>query len=160
MDKKKLLDLLLLQLRETLNVLIDSAEDAKQSATNEESKAENKYDTRGLEASYLAGAQAKRAEELKYTIGILEKLELRSFGPESVIQVTALVKVLVDGEVEKHFLLLPHAGGHKINLNGVEVFTVTSDSPVGKNIIGKKVDDYFELQTKANVFEYEIVDIS
>ena len=44
--------------------LLDIA-DLGEAATNEESKAENKYDTRGLEASYMAQAQSLRVSELK-----------------------------------------------------------------------------------------------
>lgn len=34
-------------------------------ATHEDTKAENKYDTHGLEASYLARAQSERVLDLK-----------------------------------------------------------------------------------------------
>ena len=40
-----------------------SARSAHEEATSEQSKAENKYDTRGLEAAYLAGAQSRQAAE-------------------------------------------------------------------------------------------------
>ena len=35
----------------------------REEATDEQSKAENKYDTRGLEASYLARGQSRQARE-------------------------------------------------------------------------------------------------
>ena len=40
-----------------------SARAAHAEATDEQSKAENKYDTRGLEASYLAHGQSRQAAE-------------------------------------------------------------------------------------------------
>ena len=47
-----------------------AAKDAKENATGEETKSDGKYDTRAIEAAYLAGAQAKQAEKLanKFTV--------------------------------------------------------------------------------------------
>ena len=65
MDKRKIIEAIRRQLEKDLNVLKEAALIAYEAATNEESKPENEYDTRALEASYIAGAQAKRAGELE-----------------------------------------------------------------------------------------------
>src|SRR5690606_41710128 len=53
----------ILKLREDANAMLAAAQATREDATHEDNKAENKYDTRGLEASYLAEAQARQAEE-------------------------------------------------------------------------------------------------
>ena len=80
MNKKALIELVLIELKRQHQTLFNSALEAKSAATDEESKAENKYDTRGLEASYLAGAQAKRTTELEETIKVISDfLKTESF---------------------------------------------------------------------------------
>lgn len=159
MKKSDILHILIDQLKENLNTLVSAALEAKEAATNEESKPENKYDTRGLEASYLAGAQAKRAHELKDAIGRLEKMELQSFKADDRVQLTALVKVSVDDEEERLFFILPFAGGLKVTVGAVEVLVVTPNSPVGQSLLGKAVNDLFEVRTKSKISEYNVVEI-
>ena len=47
-------------------------------ATAEENRAENKYDTRGLEASYLATGQANKVLELEAAIEAFSDLKSKS----------------------------------------------------------------------------------
>lgn len=158
-DKKKILEVLLQQLEDTRRDLMSSALEAKDAATNEESKAENKYDTRGLEASYLAGAQAKRGSELTQVILQLSKLELRTFTSSDSVQISAAVTMEVDGEGVKHFFILPFAGGNKVSVDGPEILIITPQSPLGRNMLGKKIGDVFELRTQAKITEYEVIEI-
>ena len=65
MDKQVLVATIIAQLEKTLQGTTQAALEAAQSATDDEAKSESKYDTRGLEASYLASGQAHYAKELK-----------------------------------------------------------------------------------------------
>ena len=47
---------------------------SRDEATNAESRPENKYDTRALEASYLAAGQGARLADLKQLVGWIEAL--------------------------------------------------------------------------------------
>jgi transcription elongation GreA/GreB family factor len=159
MNKQKLLDVLLKEQKANLAALIDAAFVAKEAATSEESKAENKYDTRGLEASYLAGAQAKRAEELKESIYKLQKINLRDFKSDDAISLTAIVQVVIDERDEKLFFLLPSAGGQKITNDGATYHVITAESPVGKLLIGKRVADSFQATLNQKKIDYEIKNV-
>ena len=159
MDKPKILSLLLAELKANLESLVSSALTAKEAATSEESKAENKYDTRGLEASYLAGAQAKRADELKATILKLQKITLKNFKKEDAIDLTAVVKVIIDEETEKYFFILPSAGGLKVVLDKITFNVITPESPVGSLFLDKKKDDSFQVNLSQKQFSYEIAEI-
>ena len=62
MKKAQLLKQIVASLSESLGVLEKAARASHAEATHESSKAESKYDTRGLEAAYLAGGQATTGE--------------------------------------------------------------------------------------------------
>ncbi len=160
MSKLPILKSLLQQLASTLADIIHTAHVAREAATNEESRPENEYDTRALEASYLAGAQAKRSEELKAAIDKLSVIKLREFHDEDEVALTALVKVLVNGDKEKTFFLLPGAGGSKVVMDDREINIITPESTVGDALMGKTTGDGFELAINARVFDYEIIGIS
>jgi hypothetical protein len=51
-------------------------------ATHESSKAESKYDTRGLEAAYLAGGQARQVKEILDSIKAYEALATPALAPQ------------------------------------------------------------------------------
>lgn len=55
-----------------MTLSIKVARTAHAEATHEESRPEDKYDTRGLEAAYLASGQAKQAAEAKRAIAQYE----------------------------------------------------------------------------------------
>jgi transcription elongation GreA/GreB family factor len=160
MGKQVILKTLVLQLESTLKDLIHTAQVARDAATNEESRPENKYDTRALEASYLAGAQAKRSEELKTAIQKLTLIKLREFHDEDDVTLTALVKVTVNKSTQKTFFILPSAGGTKVTVDGQEIHIITPDSAVGGALVGKSTGDDFELTVNGRAFEYEISGIS
>lgn len=159
MNKTELFHNLLQELEHRFDVLKHAALEAKDAATNEESKAENKYDTRGLEASYLAGAQAKRAAELSENIKKLKSIKIIDFNDEKPISSTALVELEVDGEDIKWFLIVPCEGGLKISSPKGDVYSLTLESPLGKLLKNKTVGDYFDFKIKGEIKEYEILQV-
>ena len=65
MDKFLLLQQVLERLAEDLLQAEQASRAAHEAATHEENIAENKYDTLGLEAAYLATGQARRADAIR-----------------------------------------------------------------------------------------------
>ena len=61
MNKRAIIKKIIAKLTGELEVYFRAAQYARDEATHEQNKAENKYDTRGLEASYLARGQSKQA---------------------------------------------------------------------------------------------------
>ena len=59
MNKRALIKKIVARLTDELEVYFRAAHASRAEATHEQSKAENKYDTRGLEASYLAHGQSR-----------------------------------------------------------------------------------------------------
>src|SRR6266516_6507375 len=90
LNKSKLLEQIIEALRDSLAVLEKAARASHAEATHESSKAENKYDTRGLEAAYLAGGQAKQAKEILDSIKLYQSLRLRDFGPGDPVDMSEI----------------------------------------------------------------------
>ena len=158
-DKAALIAQIIEELNEKLDALCQSARAAYDGATNEESKAEDKYDTRGLEASYLAGAQAKRTKEVEDAIGRYTTLNPRPFGDDDPIALSALVTVDT-GKKEALYFIGPEAGGMQFNLDGIVITVITPKSPLGKELVGRYLDDEFEFSTGGSRRSYEIVELA
>ena len=133
--------------------------EAADGAINEESKAENEYDTRGLESSYLAAGQSKRVEDLIGDIQILQKLKIEDFDEDTPIGLSALVTIEDDDGESKHYFLLPKHGGLKIEIKKINVHTMTPEAPLGNELIDKCAGDTFELSLKGHKREYQILEV-
>ncbi len=87
-----------------------------EAATHAESKAENKYDTRGLEAAYLADGQRRRLHEIETALAAYRNL-LPGVSSDGRVRVGALLCLDHDG-AERWFFLGPDAAGLKLQPTG------------------------------------------
>src|SRR3954467_12495 len=120
MKKSKLLERIIECLHDSLAVLEKAARAAHAEATHESSKAENKYDTRGLEAAYLAGGQARQAAEILESIKVYGALPVEEFEATDPIELSALVELETAGEVGTYFIG-PRSGGLEVHYKGAEI---------------------------------------
>lgn len=138
--KALLLDAIREELRAQLLRLKLAAQEAHAAATDAGSKAESKYDTRNLEASYLASGQAKQVEELAEALRLFE-----AFDASFIAQVDTIVMgSLIETSDGYWFLLAPSAGGLEIFCEGREVTVLTPPSPLYQKLLGKKCGDFIE----------------
>lgn len=140
MDKAALRSTILRQLEADLALQTQAALTSRDEATSEESKAENKYDTRGQEAAYLAEGQARLAAEIHESIVIYAALPLPVFGPGDPIALGAVVTLRAAGR-EQICFLGPRAGGLELTLDGRVVLVLTPASPLGRLLLGRRVGD-------------------
>src|SRR5262245_42581815 len=117
MNKSLLLKQIVASLNESLAVLEKAARASHAEATHESSKAENKYDTRGLEAAYLAGGQARQAREILESIKVYQALPMRDFAPGDPIDLTAVVELDAGGSRSTYFIG-PKSGGLELPYEG------------------------------------------
>ena len=156
--KKLLVEKLAKAFESDLSTLVDSAQASYEAATHAESRADNKYDTRGLEASYLAAGQAQRAAEIRKLLGMCTQLTLRQFSKDDDISISALVQIAGESGNQWVFLV-PFAGGRSLEIDGAKVNIVSSASPLGGELMGKKSGDDFTVEMKGRKAEYEILDV-
>ena len=145
MNKRALIKKIISRLAEELEVYFRAARASRTEATHEQSKAENKYDTRGLEASYLARGQSKQAAEIQGAIAAFEKLHARAFGEAEPVDVGAFVELELDGEKAAYFVG-PRAGGTEVIHDRQEVLVITPESPLGQQLMGRKQGEVLKLK--------------
>lgn len=138
--KYALLEKIRAELRSRLERLSKAAFEAHAAATDPGSKAEGKYDTRSLEASYLAAGQARQVDELAEAVRIFESLSLPDFAEGELIDAGALVEVDLNAEVA-YFLLVPTCGGMEIEHEGCEITLLTPDSGLYRKLLGMSVGE-------------------
>jgi transcription elongation GreA/GreB family factor len=158
MNKSQLLKQIVASLSESLSLLEKAARASHAEATHESSKAENKYDTRGLEAAYLAGGQARLAKELLDSIQAYESLALKEFAADEPIDLTALVEVASDGTRSLYFIG-PRNGGLEIEFGRKEVTVITPQSPLGQNLMGKTAGARWTARLGGSTVKYHLVSV-
>jgi hypothetical protein len=159
MDKTRLLKRIVAELTDSLQILDKAARASHAEATHESSKAENKYDTRGLEAAYLARGQARQAREILEAIKDYENLSLKNFAPGEPIDMTALVELETDG-APAMFFIGPKCGGLEIKLQRREVTVITPQSPLGQNLLERKAGDKWAAKIGGSQVKYRIVSVA
>jgi transcription elongation GreA/GreB family factor len=137
MNKRAIIQKITAKLVAELEIYFRAAQFSRAEATHESNKAENKYDTRGLEASYLARGQSKQAAELEAAIAEYQKLGVKKFAPGDAIAVGALVELEHGGENSFYFVG-PRAGGTEVIHDRKEILVITPQSPLGEQLIGRK----------------------
>jgi len=143
-NKANLLRSIIVHLRATLAAGTSAARATTAAATDPDSRAENKYDTRNLEASYLARGQAFRVAETMDAVREFEALTAKSFAPGQPIGEGALV-TLHGADGIAHYFIGPAAGGTEVALDGVPVMVITPSSPLGAKLMKRRTGDQFEL---------------
>jgi transcription elongation GreA/GreB family factor len=139
-NKRAIIKKIVARLTEELQVYFRAAQFSRAEATHESSKAESKYDTRGLEASYLARGQSRQAAEIEAAIAEFEKLPVKKFAVDELIGIGALVELENGGE-NFFYLIGPRAGGTEVLHDQKEILVITPQSPLGGQLIGKKAGD-------------------
>jgi transcription elongation GreA/GreB family factor len=144
--KNELVSALLTKLEEELANMRRAAKDAREAATHEEAKPENDKDTRALEASYLAGAQAARVREIEGAIKAIGSMDLLDLVGKQV-QASAVVTTEDEDEVRTTFFFAPFAGGTVLSVASLKsVQVLTPQSPLGKALLGRTQGDVVEVR--------------
>lgn len=148
MNKPAVLDQVIAVLSHELAVLTRAASDAFAAATDPDNRAENKYDTRSLEASYVARGQAQRVAELQLALQSFQAMSGQALPAGSPVVLGALVSLELGG-LASHYLLAPQAGGTEVIVGNDEISVITPASPLGRKLIGRQVGDIIELRPGA-----------
>jgi transcription elongation GreA/GreB family factor len=156
--KQKILEHLIADLTSERDIIARAAETAQIEATHPEAKPENQYDTRSLEASYLAGAQLARMAELTAKIEWLRNMELRSFTRDDQIAPSALVQLDSQGKIRNYFLTA-WVSGYTYKIEEKEIHVISVQSPFGAAINSKKTGDFVTVLIGSQDREFEILNI-
>ena len=157
MDKFSLQQQVLARLAEDLQQTEQAARVAHETATHEENIAENKYDTLGLEAAYLATGQARRAQAIREAMAAWRQFRPRPFDASLGIQLGALVCLADPDGVRQHLFLGPPGGSMKLLCEGEVVQVISSEAPLCKALMGKGEGDEVSLQGAPSRAPFEVL---
>jgi len=143
MNKTEIIDAIIDQLKVKAGHHFTAAKSAHAEATHEESMAEDKYDTRGLEAGYLAVGQARMMDEAADAIRAYRTLFVKKFRPDDAVDLAAVVDMAVNRKEESIFIG-PAGGGIEVKIEGKLLLVITPESPLGQLVMGKRVGDRFK----------------
>lgn len=158
MNKSALVKKIIVQLTGELELYAKAARAAHAEATHEQSRAENKYDTRGLEASYLARGQSRQAAEIAQAIREFETFQPRMFSPTDPIDTGAVVELQTEAERTWYFVAT-RAGGTEVIHDRKEILVITPESPLGQQLVSRNVGDRIDLHLPGASVAYRIVAI-
>lgn len=139
-SKERLVRAVLEGLLEEVSILEKALSASSAAATDPDSKAESKYDTRSLEMSYLAKGQASQLEELKADCELLEQFEIRSFQVSERVGLGALVELEKDA-IWQSYLLLPAGGGLEIQGEEGLVMVLSAKSPLFEELLDSRMGE-------------------
>ena len=157
MDKTLLQQQVLARLEQDLLQAEQAARVAHETATHEENIAENKYDTLGLEAAYLASGQARRVEAIRQTLAVWRQLRPRAYDAGAGIQLGALV-CLADAQDSQQLLFIgPDGASMKLINATLSIQVISSAAPLGKAILGKVPGDEVTITLGASRQSFTVI---
>lgn len=131
------------QLQNKIDVMKSALADSDESASGDETKSEGKYDTRAIEAAYLAEAQAEQLVLAEESLSLFLNFDPGPYEVGDEVGVGALVEVDQEGEICFYFLA-PTAGGLMTSYLGCDVTVITPDSRLYQELVDKKMGDTLE----------------
>ena len=162
MDKTAYLKEIYQALKQQHQLACRSVAQAHDAATHEENVAENKYDTLGLEAAYLAHGLAVRETQCKEDL--LAFIALRdAIGTElhDLIKLGSFIQLLDEQGSEQMLFLGPSSGGLKVNTStGYSFMVVTPATPFGQALMGCRSGDEVEVVIAGEKVLYEVLSIA
>jgi len=156
-EKAAVLKKILLVLKKALQHAIRAADQAHATATHSDNVAENKYDTLGQEAAYLAHGQSLRIQECELEIEQFSKIPVDPFAQTAPIAIGALIELQDETENSSLFFLGPGAAGLKIIIGKREIVVVTPAAPLGKALLGRQRFDEINIKVGNETTAYEII---
>ncbi len=157
-DKTALVRVIIANLETAIDSALAAANEARATATNKENAAENRYDTLGLEAAYLAHGQSDRVVQLGDALKAFQHLTLN---PDNHLEVTigSLVSLEDEAGGQRVVFIGPAAGGQVVNFEGTRVTIVTQQSPLGRALSAAACDDEVSAEIAGKFVTYTITSI-
>ncbi|MFP6807343.1 MAG: transcription elongation factor GreAB [Pseudomonadales bacterium] len=144
MNKKVIVGNILNALEAGLVAAVKASDQAHETATHSENKAENKFDTLGLEAAYLAHGQSQRVLECEAEIASFKLILESPFQEDTAAELGSLVQ-LEDSRGQKRSVYIgPCSGGVRVRVGESDIVVVTPQAPLCKVLLGKMEGDEIE----------------
>ena len=107
----------------------------------------------------MAHGQSRQAAETELARQHFEALTVRKFAVGDPIDLSALVE-LETGRERSFYFLGPKAGGTEIVHAKKRVLVITPQSPLGRQLVGRKRGDTLQIEIGGLRSEYKVVKVS
>lgn len=157
MDKFLLQQQVLQRLADDLLQAEQAVRAAHETATHAENIAENKYDTLGLEAAYLATGQARRAEAIRQAMTRWRQFRPSPHDASKGIQLGALVCLVDSDDRQQQLFLGPDGGSMRLVSGDQRVQVISSEAPLCRAMLGKCAGDAVAIQVGPIRQQFEVL---
>ena len=134
--KTKLIEIIKKKIISELHSLEVASKSTRSYSQSDDLKSEGKYDTRAIEAKYLAEAQELRVKTIRNELAIIEKLTNSSSRTVTIGSI-----VYCDNLA---YFIIPISGQGTILDEEQKIQTISFNTQLAKEMIGLEVDDSFE----------------
>ncbi|MDQ6998881.1 MAG: GreA/GreB family elongation factor [Mariprofundus sp.] len=156
-DKQSFLQCIIEQLASDLLMLEQAVALARDTATHADCLGSSKYETMGLEASYLAQGQGTRLIEVEHSLSYFKQIIVNACTTEVVLSSMLL---LADEQDHQQLLwIAAEAGGLKVQCGEIEITVITPRSPLGRALMRKSAGDEVVVHIAGRTRHYEVVDV-
>ena len=156
LNKKDILNKICIFLRQQCEQCKKALDESHSNAIDPENIPENKYDTTGLEVSYLVQGQARHLEELKDTLNSYERFKFPDYN--GTVQLGSLVLIEDDNYNEVYYFIGPKTGGINVDDGDINVTLISYKSPIAQKLIGKYVGDLIEIFVNGKNQNFTLID--
>ena len=160
MNKPLVVNAIIKMLEQRFETAANAARQAYEAATDKETVAENKYDTFGLEASYLAHGQSQRVIDCENDLKHFLATEFRAFHEDDEVAMGALISLLDKSGKTLNCFISPCAGGQSFEFDNHNYMLITPSSPIGKSLMGAFLEDEIKVTIGSDLKYYEITHLS
>lgn len=157
MDKPTLKAALLSRLDDDIEAALASSRSAQETASHEDNKPENQYDTLALEAAYLAHGQSERILRLQKERISLAKWPMPEKG-EPVVRNGSLLKLISEDD-ETRWLFITPVGGYQLLAEGQKILVISQQTPLAKKLMGKEEGEALDLTFNGVTTEWELAEL-
>lgn len=140
MTKIEIIDAIRTALNKEFETFQRASLQTRQSGSDDESKADGKYDTQSTEANYLADGQARQAQEVVHAAAAFDVMKQRDFGRKDPIDVGALIELNIEMQTQ-WFFLGPAYGGLEVHIEDRCITVITPESTIGAQLLGLQSGD-------------------
>ncbi|MDA0346609.1 MAG: hypothetical protein O3C43_04570 [Verrucomicrobia bacterium] len=142
MNKINVIDKVITELKEEIALAMKAQHETFEAATDEDAYSDGKYDTRSLEASYLASGQAQIIKELGDALQAFKLLRTQQFiqPPTQRANLGSLLEIKSDN-TSAWYLLGSGGGGMEVIVENLPILVLTLHSPLGQKVVNKQVGD-------------------
>jgi transcription elongation GreA/GreB family factor len=157
MDKFVLRQQVLERLAEDLLQAEQAVRAAHEAATHEENIAENKYDTLGLEAAYLATGHARRAEAIRQALANWRQFRPSPYDASKGIQLGAWVCLVDSDDKQQQLFLGPGGGSMKLVIGAQSVQVISCEAPLARAVLGRREGDEVSIRVAPIRQQFEVL---